>query len=355
MFAVIMAGGGGTRLWPKSREQKPKQMHALVGDKPLVQETTDHLQQILGFDNVYIVSNENHARSILENMPYMRDKFIIDPYRRDTAACIGLAAVYLSKIDPDAVMGVFPADPFIGSEKEFGMAIHAAEKLAAQGHVVTIGIKPTGPETGYGYIETDGFFDTVDDQSVMRVQCFVEKPTFEKAKEYLAAGNFLWNSGMFVWSIKTVLSLYEKHLPDIYERLMRIEQSIGTPHEKEIVDSEYKDMEKISVDYGIMEKLNDILVITGQFDWNDIGNWAAVRNIRDKDENGNVIEGRHITVDTKNCLILGAEDKIVATIGIEDLIVVDTEEALLICHKDRVQDVKQIVDSLREHNMEQYL
>lgn len=355
MFAVIMAGGGGTRLWPKSREQKPKQMHALVGDKPLVQETADHLQHILGFENVYIVSNENHARSILESMPYMRDKFIIDPYRRDTAACIGLAAIYLSRIDLDAVMGVFPADPFIGSEKEFGMAVRAAEKLAEQGHVVTIGIKPTGPETGYGYIETDEFFDTVEGQTVLKVKCFVEKPSLEKAKEYFDSKRYLWNSGMFVWKVKTVLALYEKHLPDIYERLIRIEKSIGTPQEKDVVDSEYKDMERISVDYGIMEKLEDILVISGEFDWNDIGNWAAVRDIKDKDENGNVIEGKHVSVDTKNCLILGVEDKMVATIGIEDLIVVDTEEALLICHKDRVQDVKQIVDSLRAHNMEQYL
>lgn len=355
MFAVIMAGGGGTRLWPKSREEKPKQMHALVDDKPLVQDTADHLQHILGIDNVYIVSNENLAGSILESMPYMKGRFIIDPYRRDTAACIGLAAVYLSRIDPDAVMGVFPADPFIGSEKEFGIAILAAEKLAARGHVVTIGIKPSGPETGYGYIETGNFFDAVDDQAVMRVKRFVEKPDLKKAKEYLAAGNFLWNSGMFIWSIKTVLSLYEKYLPEIYDRLMEIEKSIGTPQEKKIVDAEYKDMQRISVDYGIMEKLDDILVITGEFDWNDIGNWSAVRDIRKKDEDGNVIEGRHVTVDTKNCLILGVENKVVATIGIEDLIVVDTEEALLICHKDRVQDVKQIVDSLRERKMDQYL
>lgn len=355
MFAVIMAGGGGTRLWPRSTEQKPKQMHALVGEKPLVQETADHLQKILGFDNVYIVSNEHHARAILESMPYMKDKFIIDPYRRDTAACIGLAAVYLSKMDPNAVMGVFPADPFIGSEKEFGEAIHAAESLAAHGHVVAIGIRPTGPETGYGYIETGEVFGEINGQRALKVKCFEEKPSLEKAKEYLASGGYLWNSGMFVWSIPIVLSLYRKHLPGIYERLMRIDDAIGTPQEKDVVDSEYREMQKISVDYGIMEKLDDILVVAGEFDWNDIGNWAAVKDIRNNDENGNVIEGRHVTIDTKNCLILGAEKKIVATIGIEDLIVVDTEEALLICHKDRVQDVKQIVETLRARNMEQFL
>ncbi|MHB0999348.1 MAG: mannose-1-phosphate guanylyltransferase [Armatimonadota bacterium] len=355
MFAVVMAGGGGTRLWPRSREQKPKQMHALVGDKPLVQETTDHLQHILGYENVYIVANQHHSVSILEAMPYMKGKIIIDPYRRDTAACIGLAAVYLSKIDPSAVMGVFPADPFIGSEKEFGEAIHAGIKLAEDGHVVTIGIRPTGPETGYGYIETDGEFAKIDDQDIYKVKRFVEKPTLERAIEYCEAGCYLWNSGMFIWSIPIVLSLFEKYLPDTYARLMIINDAIGTPQEAEIVDREYKEMQKISVDYGIMEKLDDILVIPGKFDWNDIGNWSAVRDIRGKDANGNVIEGKHITIDTTNCLILGAEEKIVAAIGVDDLVIVDTEEALLICHKDRVQDVKKIVDELREHNLEQYL
>lgn len=355
MYAVIMAGGGGTRLWPKSRESKPKQMHALVSNKPLVHETTDHLQKILGFDKVYIIANAHHTKAIIESMPYMKDKTIIDPYRRDTAPCIGLAAVYLSRIDPDAVMGVFPADPYIGSEKDFGDAISAANELARQDHIVTIGIRPSEPETGYGYIRTEGDYGVINKTSVLKVSGFVEKPTLEKAKEYCAAGNYLWNSGIFVWKISTVLDLYKTHLPDMYERLMRIYDAIGSPEERYVVDTEYSKMQQISVDYGIMEKIKDILVVEGNFEWNDVGNWAAVRDIRDKDENGNVIEGKNIAIDTKNCLILGAEEKVIATIGIEDMIIVDTGDALLVCPSDRVQDVKKIVESLHKNNMEQYM
>ncbi|HUV05285.1 MAG TPA: mannose-1-phosphate guanylyltransferase [Armatimonadota bacterium] len=355
MFAVIMAGGGGTRLWPKSREQYPKQMHALAGDKPLVQEMTERLQRIAGRDRVFIVTNSHHARLIEAMMPEMADHIFVDPYRRDTAACVGLAAVYLSQIEPDAVMGVFAADHFISSEHEFGRVVRAAEKLADAGRVVTIGIEPTEPETGYGYIEMGDMFDVVDGLRVHRVRRFVEKPNRERARRYLQSKKFLWNSGMFVWSIPTLLGLFERHLPDTHSRLMRIRESLGTSYEDEIADREYEQMQRISVDYGIMEKLDDILVIRGEFDWNDIGSWRTVCDVMPKDGDGNAVKATHIGVDTKNCLILGTGGRVVATIGIEDLVVVDTDDALLICHKDRTQDVKKIVDKLEKSRMEGYL
>ena len=355
MFAVIMAGGGGTRLWPKSRESFPKQMHALAGVKPLVQEMAERLHRIVGDDNVYIITNSHHADVIGGVMPSMAEKILVDPFRRDTAACIGLAAVYLSRIDPEAVVGVFAADHYIGQEEKFAGVILAAEKLAAKGDVVTIGIKPTGPETGYGYIETADEYGEVDGRQVYHVRRFVEKPNLEKAKEYLAAGNYYWNSGMFVWSIPTIFRLFEEHLPDTYARLMRIKDALGTQEEAEIVDREYERMERISVDFGIMEKLSDILVIPGDFEWNDIGSWATVSDISIKDLDGNTVKASHIGIDTSNCLIIGAEGKVVATIGVQDLIVVDTDDALLICHKDRAQEVKKIVDKLKEVNLEDYL
>ena len=355
MFAVIMAGGGGTRLWPKSREHYPKQMHALAGEKPLVQEMAERLHRIVGEDQVYIITNSHHARVISEVMPAMVQKILVDPYRRDTAACIGLAAVYLSRIDPEAVIGIFAADHFIGREERFAEVIRAGEKLAAEGHVVTIGIQPTGPETGYGYIESNGEFGGISGSKVYRVQRFVEKPNLEKAKEYLAAGNYYWNSGMFVWSIPTIFRLFEQHLPDTYARLMRMKDALGTPNEAQVVDSEYRQMERISVDFGIMEKLSDILVISGDFEWNDIGSWATVQDISVKDLDGNAVNASHIGIDTNNCLIIGAEGKVVATIGVKDLIVVDTDDALLICHKDRAQEVKKIVDKLKEVDLENYL
>lgn len=355
MFVVIMAGGGGTRLWPKSREHNPKQMHPLVGENPLVQEMAERLENIVGRENVYIITNSHHCRAIESVMPHIAERILIDPYRRDTAACIGLAAVYLQRENPNAVMAVFPADHYIGKEREFGLTVLAAEKLAAEGHVVTIGIRPTGPETGYGYIEMAEKCNSVDGRAVYRVRRFVEKPDRETAQQYVGSGNYLWNSGMFVWSIPTVMSLFEKYLPETYAHLMKIRDALSTPSEAEVVDREYEQMQRISVDYGIMEKLDDILVIPAEFDWNDIGSWATVYDISPKDSDGNVVRAQHIGLDTKNCLIHGMDNKVIATIGLEDLVVVDTEDAILICPKDRTQDVKKIVDRLKENNLENYL
>lgn len=355
MFAVIMAGGGGTRLWPKSRETNPKQLHALVGEKPLVHAMTERMERIVGKDRVFVITGPNHAELINELMPLMSSRIFVDPYRRDTAPCIGLAAVYLSRLDPNAVMMVSPADHFIGSEEKFAAVVKTAAELAEKGHVVTIGIKPTAPETGYGYIESGDLFATVNGYDVYRVQRFVEKPDVETAKTYLAAGNFYWNSGMFAWSIPTILSLFEKHLPATYASLMRIRDALGTPDEAEIVDREYKSIEPISVDFGIMEKLRDILVIPGDFEWSDIGCWSTVFDISPKDADGNAVSGLHIGIDTRNCLILSSENRLVATIGIEDMVVIDTEDAVLVCPRDRAQEVKKIVDKIREAGLERYL
>lgn len=355
MFAVIMAGGGGTRLWPKSRENNPKQMHALTGEKALVHETVDRLADIVGVENVYVITNAHHAKPIENLLPELRDRVLIDPYRRDTAPCVGLAAIYLSQVDPNAVMGIFAADHFIGDPKTFGRVVKAAEQLAAEGHVVTIGIKPTGYETGYGYIELDKPFRTVDGLDVQYARRFAEKPDLETAKEYVQSGRYLWNSGMFVWSIPTILALFEKHLPEVYEHLLHIRDAIGTKSEHKVCLHEYEAMQRISVDYGIMEKLGEILVIPGDFGWNDVGSWTTVHDLATSDECGNTVKGTHLGIDTKNSLIMGQEGKVIATIGVEDLIVVDTEGALLIARRDRAQDVKKIVDSLKDLKMEDYL
>lgn len=355
MFAVIMAGGGGTRLWPTSRESYPKQMHALAGDKPLVQETVDRLGDIVGSENVYIITNTHHAQLIRNLMPACCDRVLIDPFRRDTAPCVGLAATYLSLKDPNAVMGIFAADHFIGDAGEFSRIVRAAEGLAAQGHVVTIGIKPTEPATGYGYIELDKSFGTVGGLEVFYSKRFAEKPDPDTAREYFRSGRYMWNSGIFFWSIPTILGLFEKHLPQVYKRLMRIRDSVGTDSEQDVLLHEYDGMQRISVDYGIMEKLDEILVIPGEFGWNDVGSWTTVYELSPSDANGNSVKGTHLGVDTRNSLIIGQEGKVVATIGVEDLIIVDTDGALLVCRRDRAQDVKKIVDTLKDLDMEDYL
>ncbi len=355
MFALVMAGGGGTRLWPKSRENNPKQMHALAGERPLVQEVTDRLARIVGSDNVFIMTNSHHAEAIRAIMSCRPDMILIDPFRRDTAPCIGLAAVYLSRIDPHSVMGVFAADHFIGDEEAFARVVRAGAELAGDGHVVTLGIRPTGPETGYGYIEFDQPFGSVQGVDVYHATRFVEKPDLEKAKEYCASGQYLWNSGMFVWSIPTVFSLFERYLPEVYEGLMRIRDAISTDKEERVLLHEYERMQRISVDYAIMEKLDDILVIPGDFGWNDIGSWATVHEIAPADEEGNLVKGLHVGIDTSNSLIMGRDGKVIATIGVDGLVIVDTEHGLLVCPNDRTQDVKKIVDRLKERGLDDFL
>ncbi len=355
MFAVIMAGGGGTRLWPKSRENYPKQMHALAGDKALVEDTVDRLGEIVGDQNVYIITNTHHAELIRNLIPACCRRVLIDPFRRDTAPCVGLAAIYLSRVDPNAVMGIFAADHYIGNQEEFARIVRVGGKLAEAGHVVTIGIMPTGPETGYGYIEMDRPFQTVDGLDVHYARRFAEKPDLPTAREYYDSGRYFWNSGMFVWSIPTILRLFEEHLPDVYQRLLLIRDAIGTESEHEVLHREYEQMQRISVDYGIMEKLSDILVIPGDFGWNDVGSWTTVYELSAHDSSGNSVKGRHIGIDTRGSLIIGPDDKVIATIGLDDFIVVDTDGALLICPRDRAQDVKKVVDSLKGLKLEEYL
>jgi len=355
MYGVVMAGGGGTRLWPKSRENFPKQMHAFAGDKPLVQAMTDRLCDILGRDKVFIIANVHHAQMIREAEICSEDAIFIDPYRRDTAPCIGLAATYISRIDPEGVIGIFPSDHHIEGEAEFTQTVRAAKVLAGKGKVVTIGINPSGPETGYGYIQLMPDYEVVEGCRVHTAKRFVEKPDAETAARYVASGEYVWNSGMFVWSVPTILGLFKQFLPDMYERLMRIRDAVGTSSEQEVLHREYEAMQRISVDYGIMEKLNDIAVVRATFRWSDIGSWTAVSDIMPKDGDGNAVSAFHVGIDTRNSLVMGPEGKLIATIGIEDLVVVDTDDALLVCPKSRAQDVKKLVEEMKSRGMEDFL
>ncbi len=358
-FAVIMAGGVGARFWPRSREKSPKQLLEIVGKGTMIQNTVKRLDQIVESRDVFIVTNRVQKPLILKQLaPFRDENVIVEPMGRNTAPCIGLAALHIRRIDPHAVMVVSPADHLIQDVDEFkrviAIAIDTAEK---SGSLLTIGIHPTHPETGYGYIQMfmeDGAHNPYFSHGVLKVKTFAEKPNLQTAERFLASGDFLWNSGMFVWRVDAILKQIAICLPDLYEELMRIDSAIGTPHYQQTLDMAYGLIRGISIDYGVMEKAEAVYVIPGKFGWSDIGSWDEVYRVSGKDDNGNCISGTVIQKDTSSSYIY-SPNKPVATIGVSDLIVINTDDALLICKRGRSQDVKEVADYLKRKQMNEYL
>ena len=360
-YVVIMAGGVGSRFWPKSRAKKPKQFLKIFSSKSLIEMTLERTKNIAETKNTIIVSNKIQIAELVKRLPnFPIDNIILEPLSRNTAPCIGLAAVFIKKTSPDAVMVVLPSDHLIKNIEQFTKIIKAGIKAAYETKgLITIGIKPTYPATGYGYIQY------LDDKpevefngvGVFKVKTFAEKPNLETAKRFLESGDFLWNSGMFIWRVDVILEEIKKHLPEIYQGLTKIEENIGKDKFKSTLEEEYAKMRSISIDYGVMEKTERAYVIRSEFDWSDVGSWEEVYKLGEKDENGNHInapQNNVIAIDTKNCLI-ETENKLVATLGVENLVIVNTDDAILICRKDRSQDVRQIVDYLKRKNMSRYL
>ncbi|MBU0731839.1 mannose-1-phosphate guanylyltransferase [Patescibacteria group bacterium] len=355
MQIVIRAGGVGSRLWPLSRETKPKQLYALVSDKTMLQETVERVLPIAKPEDIYVstgVVSEKEVRgqlgAILEN------NLIIEPARRDTAAAVGLESVIIHHRDPEAIIASIGSDHQIKDAKEFQNVLKKTEQVIKKNpnHLVVIGIKPENPDTGFGYIE----LGKEKEKGVYEVKSFKEKPEEKKAKEYVEAGNFLWNANNFVWKAKTVLSLFKKHAPDIYKQLMIIEKALGTPDEAKVIKEIYPKIKKEAVDYTIIEKTDKILALIGDFGWSDIGNWARLKEEFTELEEDNYIKAaEHIDVDSKNTLVYSNTKKLIATIGLENIIIVETEDSLLVCDKYRAQDVKKIVDELKKQNKKKYL
>lgn len=360
-FGVIMAGGGGTRLWPLSRKERPKQLLNLSGKDLMINETLDRLSKSIPRENMFIVTNAVQAELMKkETKDRMQDDHVlVEPAARNTAACIGYAAMEIVKKYGDGIMCILPSDHFIKNEKEFSAIINAAviaaEKTDA---LVTIGIKPSFPATGYGYIRVKPGSETaVGDENGKNysiVEEFVEKPDLETAEKYVKEGCYSWNSGMFIWKASTILSYMSRLLPDVYACLEKIGNAMNTPDERKVIEEVYPVIPKISIDYGIMERADHVLVISGEFGWNDIGSLDMLSIMKDADENGNTAYGEQLLIDTKDCIVYGT-DKLIATVGISDLIVVQTEDAVLVCHKDKSQDVKTIVEALKKQEKEHYL
>lgn len=345
IYGIIMAGGGGTRFWPLSRKETPKQLLNLSGKEIMVNETIDRLSSFIENENIYIVTNSSQAKPMVKiTKGRIKEKHIlIEPIGRNTAACIGYAALKILKEKGDGVLVVTPSDAFVKDNVTYAETLKKAIKLADQTNgIVTIGIKPAFPATGYGYIHYQN--SNLEEKKVIE---FVEKPNEEKAKQYIMAGDYAWNSGIFVWKASVALAKFKEFLPDIYSDLQKIEKSIGTTKEEEIVNQIYPNIRSISIDYGVMEKANDIWVIPAEFGWNDVGSWDMLKVFHDYDENGNIKVGDNLLVETTDSIIFST-NKTITTYGVSNLIIVQTDDAIMVCPKDKAQDVKKIVDALKE-------
>lgn len=359
-YGVIMAGGGGTRFWPLSRKERPKQLLNLSGKEIMVNETIDRIAASVGKDNVFIVTNETQAELMKTETEGRVNpvRILAEPAARNTAACIGYAAMEIVRKYEDGIMCILPSDQFVKDGEEFTKVMDAAIQAAEMTDMlITVGIQPTFPATGYGYICTENGEGTgigEKGKQYRRVKEFVEKPDEETAKQYLACGNYAWNSGMFIWKASTILKKFKELLPDIYSCLEEIGNAMGTDKEADVIARVYPEIPKISIDYGIMERSRDVLMIAGDFGWNDIGSLDMLGIMKPEDENGNVLYGKQLNIDTQNCILYG-KDKLIATIGVENLIVIQEKDAILICDKNRAQDVKNVVEKLASEGMEEYL
>lgn len=357
MYVAIIAGGSGTRLWPKSRKDKPKQFQSLYTDNTLLQDTVTRLEPLIPRENIFIIANKSHESIIKEQLPWLSpDNFVGEPIGKDTAPAVGVMATLIHRRDPNAIMLVSPADHVILKEKAFLRILEVAEQVASEGeNVVTIGIKPTAPETGYGYIQMSENHREMDDVDVHEVLSFKEKPDLKTAEEYVSSFHYVWNSGMFIWSVKTVLELFKNHAPDIYKLLMRYDSVIETPEESKVFDQMYDAFPRISVDYAILEHAKKIYVIPASIGWSDLGSWASLHEVKEPDELGNVIVGDHLGLDTHNCLIHGQPGRIITTIGVDNLIIVDAGDALLVLPQGRSQDIKHLLEELKKEGKAKFL
>lgn len=352
--ALIMAGGRGERFWPKSRKNLPKQFLSLTDDgKTMIQLTVERILPLVKLEDIFIATNKVYKRLVLDQLPGLPEENILcEPVGRNTAPCIGLGAIHMAQKYDDAVMFVLPSDHLIKFNNMFLKTLETGATVAKNNtNLVTIGITPDYPETGYGYIKFD---PRKSEGQAYAVERFVEKPSLEVAKEYLATEEYLWNSGMFIWKVSSILKNMQKFMPDTYEALMKIKEAISTPQQDAVLEKEFHSMQSQSIDYGIMEKAEDIYILPGTFGWDDVGSWLAVERIKKTNEFGNAVSGNIITVNTHNCIIQG-DKKLIAIVGMEDTIVVDTSDATLICAKDSAGDIKKVIENLKICNRNEYI
>jgi len=357
-YAVIMAGGGGTRLWPISRKKHPKHVLPLLGERTLFQSTVDRLVGFIPLEQIYIVTTAEQEQELKDQAPELPVKnFLIEPMPRGTASVVGFAAAVLLKHDPQAVMLVLPSDHFIRNRDLFHLVLRVAVDVARKDYLVTLGITPTYPATGYGYIQREASLPERFDYPVYRVAQFTEKPDEAKARLMMTSRDYSWNSGMFIWRADRILDEFARQMPDLKAALDRIAEAWGDSEQGTRLESEWSRLESKTIDYGIMEHALNVAVLpAGGLDWSDVGSWDSLFDVLLPDEGGNVVvNSLHLPLDTHNSLVYSTGKKLVVTIGVDDLILVDSEDALLVCHRDQAQQVRQVIEKLKKQNQDEYL
>jgi len=361
LYALIICGGAGTRLWPRSRQKTPKQfLEKFYGESTLFVQTVARAKLLTDNNKIFVVTLADYADEILQQSPDILGKNIIaEPVGRNTAMAIGIGAAYIKKIDPEAVIMNFWSDALIKENDLFTERLNLAASTAFEGnYLVDVGLKPTFPHTGLGYIEAGDKINSALGE-IYKVNSFKEKPDLATAQEYLNKGNYYWNTGIYVWSAKAIFEAFSKYSPKIFALLEKIFSCIGSNNEREIVQQVYQEVENIAIDVAVSEKADNLVLVPASFSWSDIGDWKVTYDLKEKDQDENVIEvfgknGWHLGVDTKNTFI-DVEDRLVATVGVENLVIVETKDAILICNKNKSQDVKKIVSLLKEKGKNEYL
>ena len=358
LYAVIMAGGVGSRLWPRSRAATPKQFLDLVGPRTMLQETAARIEPLIPLDRVLIVTAEDYAEKVGAQLPNLpEENLILEPGPRGTAPCIGLAAIILQQRDPEATMAVFPADHVIADAAGFREAIATAGQIAQDGYLVTLGITPDRPTTGYGYIQRGQPLARTGALPAFQVQRFTEKPDTATAEQFVASGEYYWNGGIFIWRVDTILDQMAGLLPALYTHLEALAQVWDSPARREALAAAWKEVPKTTIDYGVMEKAGRVAVVPVEIGWDDVGNWATLSALMESDEVGNVVrgDGQPLLLETEDTYVYTSGARLVAAAGLAGFVVVDTPDALLICPKDRAQAVRDIVAQLEAEGYNEYL
>lgn len=358
-YAIIMAGGGGTRLWPVSRKERPKQLLPLLDDKTLFQGTVTRLENFFPSERILVVTVTEQASEMQKQAPEIpRENYLIEPAPRGTASVVGLAAAVLKQRDPDAMMAVLPSDHFIRNRDLFHYLLRAAFDVARDGYLVTLGITPTYSSTAYGYIQQGQALDGKFKYPVYEVERFIEKPDEKTAQQLLREGNHSWNSGMFIWCVDDILTEIEKQMPQLRNAVLKISEAWDTPQRDEMLDMLWYDLKVETVDFGIMENAEMVAVLpAGGLGWSDVGSWNSLLEVLLPDMNGNIAQNaQHLAIDSHNSLVYSNDNqRLVVTIGVDDMVLVDTGDVLLVCKSDQAQKVRDVVEHLRKHRQEKYL